>query len=516
MSGGNCPETPRQKMIGMMYLMLTAMLALNVSGDLLNAFFLVDQSIKDSTKTVEQKNRLLYYNFDAANAQNPAKVKEKYDKALEVQARADTLYNLIQGYKVLMVHTADGPEYTPEEYLSASNQDVAAQVMMVEKGGDRAKELKAAMAEYRDFLKEIAIAENDTTLASNVEHMLSTEDPPRAEDGEQKTWEAQVFEHLPLAASMALMSNLQGCVRNTQADIVTCLYNSIDKASFKFNQLAPIILAPSSYVLRGGQYTADIMLAAYDDRSEPIVTVNGEKLPIEDGKGKYVVPASSVGQKKYSAKLEFPDPITGELKPYYVEGEYEVGEPQAVVSAAKMNVCYIGVDNPLEISASGVSASDLKVTATGGQIKKQGEYYIFRPDNNAVKAKISVSADQGGKVQRLGEKEFRVKKVPDPVAVVGGLSGGKIKQSLLRAQGGVFAEMKDFDFDLEFKISKFTLSYVKGGFLQELSAESAAFTPQQKEMIKGFSRGTKFYIEGIEAVGPGGRRKLGSLIFTVD
>ena len=71
MSGGNCPETPRQKMIGMMYLMLTAMLALNVSGDLLNAFILVDKSIKSSCKTVEEKNKILYYNFEQANAQNP-------------------------------------------------------------------------------------------------------------------------------------------------------------------------------------------------------------------------------------------------------------------------------------------------------------------------------------------------------------------------------------------------------------------------------------------------------------
>ncbi len=151
MSGGNCPETPRQKMIGMMYMMLTAMLALNVSGDLLNAFILVDEGIKASTATVEDKNALLLYNFRAANAQNPKKVGDKYEEALLVKQRADSLYNLIQAYKTLMVQTADGPEATPDAYLSTSNQDVAAQVMIVEQGGARGQDLRDQNGVYREF-----------------------------------------------------------------------------------------------------------------------------------------------------------------------------------------------------------------------------------------------------------------------------------------------------------------------------------------------------------------------------
>ena len=158
MSGGNCPETPRQKMIGMMYMMLTAMLALNVSGDLLNAFILVDKSIKESTKTVDDKNKLLYYNFEAANAQNPNKVGDKYKAALDVKAHADSLYNLIANYKLQIIQTADGPEATEENYVSISNQDVAAQVMLVEQGGARGKDLRAKIEEYNVNRRYIILA----------------------------------------------------------------------------------------------------------------------------------------------------------------------------------------------------------------------------------------------------------------------------------------------------------------------------------------------------------------------
>ncbi len=513
MSGGNCPETPRQKMIGMMYLMLTAMLALNVSGDLLNAFILVDQSIKDSTKTLEGKNNLLYYNFEAANAQNPKKVGDKYKTALEVKEHADTLFNLIQEYKVLMVQTADGPEATPESYLSTSNQDVAAQVMIVEKQGERGINLRNQIGAYRDYLKNIL--EDDTMLQRNVETMLKTDDPPM-EDGVQVSWQSQNFEHLPLAASMALMSKMQNDVRNTQADVVNYLYGKIDEASFKFNVITPLIIPVSNYVLRGGQYQADIMLAAYDDTMEPEVTVGGQKLPVENGRGKYTAAASSVGNKKYSADITIPDPVTGADRLYKVDGEYEVGEPSVVISPSKMNVFYYGIENPIEVSAAGIPSSDLKITVENAKLEKRGTAFILKPSKNSGKVNINVSADVNGKTQRLGSKEFRIMRVPDPQAQFAGATDGKVAKSLILAQTGVLAKMKDFAFDVKYKVTKFTVSSVKGGFLTSEDSKSSNLTAAQKALLSGLSRGSKFYIENIEAEGPDGKKKLGSLSFTVD
>src|SRR5574344_722815 len=165
MSGGNCPETTRQKMIGMMYLMLTAMLALNVSGDLLNAFTLVDESILQTIKTVEGKNIIAHTKFENAATQNPAKAGDKFKTAQDVEKRANELNDLIYGYKVTMVHTADGEEATPENYLSKSNQDIAAQIMMVEQMGARGKELRESINKYREYL--IGVVEKDPFMTES-------------------------------------------------------------------------------------------------------------------------------------------------------------------------------------------------------------------------------------------------------------------------------------------------------------------------------------------------------------
>ncbi len=506
-------------MIGMMYLMLTAMLALNVSGDLLNAFILVDNGIKNSTKVVDQKINKQYFDFEAAKEQNPKKAGDKYQKAVELREKADALYKQIQYYKCLMVYTADGPgepenPFTPDNYLSVSNQDIAAQLMIVEQGGARGDSLKTMIDEYREFL--IQTVDGDEAKAEAYREQFNT-DPVQSDPTEPaEPWIGKITEHLPLAATMSILSKVQNDVRSSQSDVVNYLYAKVDEASFKFTGIKPLVIPESSYVLRGQKYKADIMLAAYDETMDPIVTVNGEKLPVEAGQGKYEVPASSVGQKKFSARIQIPDPVTGELKSYDVDAEYEVGEPSVVVSPTKMNAFYIGLDNPVDISAAGIPTSDLNVTATGATISRSGSGWIVKPANNTAKASINVSAKTADGVKSLGSKEFRLLRVPNPEATVGGLSGGKIKAGVLKAQAGVFAEMKDFVMDVQFKVTAFTVSTVKAGFLTSERSTSASFTPAQKSLINGLQKGQKFYIEDVQATGPGGVRKLSPLSFTVD
>lgn len=505
-------------MIGMMYLMLTAMLALNVSGDLLNAFILVDNGIKNSTKVVNQKINKQYFDFEAAKEQNPKKAGDKYDKAVELKAKADALVNQIQYYKCLMVYTADGPgepenPFTPDNYLSVSNQDIAAQVMIVEQGGARGDTLKQMIDDYREYL--ITLCDEDTTRISSLKEQFNTNDIEN-EPGEWEPWIAKITEHIPMAATMSILSKVQNDVRSSQSDIVNMLYAKVDEASFKFTGIKPLVIPESNYVLRGQKYKADIMLAAYDETMDPIVTVNGEKVPTEAGQGKYEVPASSVGQKKFSAKIQIPDPVTGDLKSYDVDAEYEVGEPSVVVSPTKMNAFYIGLDNPVDISAAGIPTSDLQVSANGATISRSGSGWVVKPNASGAKATISVSAKTPDGVKSLGTKEFRLLRVPNPEAAIAGISGGKIKAGLLRAQAGVFAEMKDFVMDVQFKITSFSVSTVKAGFLTSEPSQSAMFTPQQKNLLNGLQKGQKFFIEDIKAVGPGGQRKLSPLSFTVE
>jgi len=522
MSGGNCPETPRQKMIGMMYLFLTAMLALNVSGELLKAFQLVDKSIQQTIYTVDSRNLQLEAKLYNALQVNEKKAMGAKIKADSIKVLADSLYKHIQSLKLLMVHTADGPEATLDSYSSIDNQDVAAQLMITEQTGKRSEELKKMITEYRDLLISY-VAKKDSFIWKPIEESFSTE-PFRDEkenDSEvvHKSWESQIFEHVPLSASFALMSSIQSDVRTAQADVVNYLLTGIDEGSFKFTKIEPITKPVSNIVLLGDKYEADIFLAARDEFQDPEIVVKGSKLDVIDGRGKYSVPASRVGDYEYEAQLTITAP-NGLPKTYSIKDKYRVIKPNVVISAIKMNVFYESVDNPVEISVPGVTSKDLSISISNCTYRKTGNVYIVspRPGKAGLKSIVTVSAKINGKVRRIGSKEFRIKRVPDPIAMVAGKKEGKISKNLLVAQQAVFAEMgDDFDFDLEFKVTSFTVSTLKGGFLQEKRSKSNKFTEEQKNLIKGVGRGSRVFIEEIRAVGPDKKtRKLNTITLTLD
>lgn len=510
MSGGNCPETPRQKMIGMMYLMLTAMLALNVSGDLLNAFDLVDQSIRSQKKATEEKLSLSYYNFESKAEQNPQRVKPKYELALDVKAKSDSLVNYIQSLKQTMIDVADGKGSgsTPENYLNKSDQDKAAQVMMVESNGKRLYELRDALLAYREAMLNAAQADTSLPVDTMLVHSITTaiDAPPSSSTAlEMNQWGSKMFEHLPIAAVMGLMSAIQSNVRNVETDVTNYLYKSIDAASYKFNVLVPLVIPEAQYVIQGGQYKADIMLAAYDDTMEPIVSVGGQNLPVEGGRGKYVASASSVGMKNYEAKLQVPDPVTGSLVDYNVKATYEVGAPSLVVSATKMNAMYRGLENPIEVSVAGVSPSDLNASCAGGNMTRSGAGYIVKP-GAAKEISISVSSNAGGKSQSFGSKKFRVYDVPDPVVNVTGSNKGNITKGALN-NFEVKAELKDFVFDVNFRVTAFTVSTTRNGFLVSEDIKGSKLNKNALDLMRGVGRNGRVYVESVKAVGPDGRER---------
>ena len=517
MSGGNCPETPRQKMIGMMYLFLTAMLALNVSGELLKAFELVDHSIIQAKESVEKKNNILYYEFEAAKEANEAKVGESWGYAVKIRETADSLVNHIQRLKELFVTTADGPEATLDNYSSKDNQDIAGQLMITEEKEGRSKELKDKINQFRDMLLDYVGEEADTTFRNTIKSTLSTDDPPMA-DNVQRSWESEKFEHLPLSASLAMMSQLQGAVRNMESDVVRYLFTRLDEGTFKFNKIDPLVMPRSTYVIAGDTYYAEVMMAARDTTQDPIVTVNGQKLEIQGGRGILSIPASSTGEKRWEGEIAVMGP-DGNYRTHKISGEYLVSRPSVVISPVKMNVFYEGVENPVEISVPGVPSENLRVNITNARSVKRGNQYIVSPNagTSGGESVISVSAQINNRAQSLGRQIFRIKRVPDPIATIGGVREGKMGKGLLMAQMGVIAEMENFDFDLKWTISKFTVSTTRGGYQVDETSESNMLTEAQKELIKSTSRGQKVYFENIRAIGPGGtRRALGSITITID
>jgi gliding motility-associated protein GldM len=544
-------ETPRQKMIGMMYLVLMALLALNVSKEVLNAFATLDRGLVGTLKNVEASNTQVIADFNAQLEINRTKVQPWKDKAERVIEIADSITSFIQNRKIDIVRRAEGKkteaikgkEIDDTEIDSKDNTDIPAEIMIGDANDKAGRQLREMMEAFRNTLiNEIVTTDNADAIRKSIEVSLDTE--PRKLEGhssETPSWESEHFEQMPLAGVLTILSGLQINVRNAETEALRYLYGQIDAGSFKFNQLQATVIPNSNYIIKGNDYRAEVFLAASDTTADPKVyvtsnsrpydsVVNGdittyskradltyELLPVvkNTGKGIYTMSGSGLGMKYWGGLIELTGPDgTTLVKPF--RKNYLVAEGSVVVSPIKMNVFYLGVDNPVDVSVAGIQPDQIDISVTNARHVKDKDSYIIRPirPGNAF---VVVYAKIDGKQREMGRKEFRVKTVPNPVAMVNNQKGGYISQGVLLAQIGVFAEMENFDFDLKFTVTEFTVSAVVQGFVREYTSKSNKFTPDQKSLIKNLSRGNSVYIQDIKAVGPdGSTRSLSTINFKLN
>jgi gliding motility-associated protein GldM len=523
---GHGKETPRQKMIGMMYLVLTALLALNVSKDVLNAFILVDEGLTKTTHNFFQKNQSLYDDFEAAYQLNKTKVADWKAKAEEVKTRSQALYDLMLEDKKAIVIKGEGAETLAikdgevvlKDVKGKDNTNVPGEVMILNKKG---LELKEQIIKYREYLISlIDDKEAYASLIASLNSSLFTEDPPPDLKKGQTTWESEHFENLPLAAVITMLSKMQSDIRNSESEIVSYLLGQINAGSFVFNKIDAVVISNSDYVFKGQEYKASVFLAAYDSTKQPTVQLdNGTDLPVENGKGIYKAVGSSVGTRAWAGTIVL-DQGNGTVIRREFKKEYQVAEASAVISPTKMNVFYRGVKNPVSISVSGIPKENLIAEITKGNIKRGGEdWEVFPasgPEGEIVTVKVSAKVDN--KTSFMGSMPFRVKDVPDPVAEVAGRSQGGIGLGELTKASGVKANLKAFDFDLDFVVTEFTVSAVlSGGFTKTEKSESSTFSKAQYDIMSQLRPGQRITLEGIKAVGPDGKiRTLNSIVLKIN
>ena len=550
--------SPRQKMIGMMYLVLTAMLALNVSKEAVKAFMKVEEGLTKTVKNYEQKNREIYDMFDAKAAENPVRGGPARDKAQYVKTRADELFNYLQGLKIEIIKTAEGEKSKAlngtEIDIYAVNKfddsNVPSQILIGANEDGKAFALRTQINDYRDSLIKILDNKNKT-IEDALKSSLNTDDGKKeGKTGTPEPWPNNTFQTMPLVAVVAMLSKIQVDVRNAETDVITFLYNDIDKLSFKFNKLVPTVIANSTYVMDGLDYEARVFLGAVDTTRAPEILVgnyevtgqnadgspkyemkgNYTTLPIdESGKGVYKVRAGGApGIRPWGGliKMNAPSgPITRTFK-----ADYTVGIQNVVISPTAMNVLYRGIPNPIDILVPGVGPDKIRASMKNGTIKPgqtknyKGETFpgtwIAEPDVTppSMTAQISVSAEINGKQTPLKPMEFRVRDIPDPVGEFAGISGqGKVSRGELIAQDGVLAILKDFDFNLQFTVTSFSLSYENKGLFVTRESSSNMLTPDQRTLLNGLVRGQRLYVESIKAIGPDKKlRILGAIIITVN
>ncbi len=515
--------TPRQRMINMMYLVLTALLALNVSRETLDVIARVDKSLNQSVESFAAKNKMTYAAFDNAYELNRVKVGPFKLKADSVKMETQKMIDKIVEYKLAIVRLADGPEGRLDSIRSQDQLNIPGQVMLVDKidvGGERmsrATDLRKSMEKYSAFMQtEVG---GDSILLGSIRKSLTIKDPPLSSSRDNgRTWEQENFDLLPLIGVITLMTKMQSDVRNAEADVLNALYKNIDAQSFKFNQLQAVVIPKTSKtVVQGNPYEADVILAAFDSTINPRITVGGSALPYREGHGIYTVTTSKPGPFKWGGVINYTAP-DGSNKTYKFEDDYEVIPPTLISAPTKMNAFYMGVDNPLLVNAVGASAKDIKVDMTNATITQVGDFqYMVRPKKSEGKAILTVTATMNGRTQTYPPQEYRLFRVPDPTAKVAGKYSGKIAKNELQAQTGVVAELADFLFDMKFEVKGFkVLVSSSGNFVQDVASNNALFTPDQKKLISSRKKDDLVIIKDIKAVGPDGIiRELNSITFTI-
>ena len=505
MSGAkNCPETPRQKMIGMMYLVLTAMLALNVSSEILNGFTMVDNSLHKTIESSDARNKSLYADFEALNADNPQKVKEWLDKAKVVKQKSDEIYKYIEDFKKHIIRLADKDEANDSAYVkqitAKDNLDKAAEYGINNGNG---KILQKKIEDYRDFL--IKLSADNPSKKKMYEAIFSTK---KTKDG--KPWDVALFEGMPLSAVVTILTKYQSDIRTSEAEVVQYLKGQTDALDFRVNKITALVVPNSRYVIRGGKYSSRIVLSAVDSTKTPEYYIGSTR--IKDGI--YDINCAKSGSFNYSGFIKLPM-TDGSIKTYPFKSDYIVGDPSATISNEDLNVVYRGIDNKFGISVPGVASDNVSVRVSGGTVQKVAGRYIIRPTQDG-EINISVYAKIDGKELPMGGGAYRVKYIPDPKSflqytdaggVVRLLQDGALTKRVLKSGVAIVASYgADELIKANFTVQSFTMVTPLGSVATSGSRLSARMLSD----IDRLEGGDLITFKNIKAVGPDGKvRNLG-------
>jgi len=552
MAGGKLP--PRQKMIGMMYLVLTALLAMNVSKDILDAFIVVNGGIENSTNTFADKNEL-YYRAFASAASESAAAKPFAEKADKVKKMSDALYeHIAELKKELVAHTDKLPENSPDSMYeirnvnSKDNYDIPSHVMGLAepanpKDGEwTAVELKGKINKFREDL--IGLFSENKEAQDYMKQSLSSlaTDDFGMVNGTLETWETGNFYHVPLAAVITILSKMQSDVRSAEAEAVAKLYENIDAGSVSFNKVDGFAFARKAYVMDGDSFKAEIFTAAYDDRQDPDIFIGavdsavwksgetdetkimkgtkGESWEstaggtegwfqlkeVSGGKGHLQI-KEGIGVHSWGGIIKVKTKKGPKIFPF--ENTFEVGKPSTTVAASKMNVFYKGIDNPVSVSAP---VPNFKASAPGLRQGKGSGQYVMRP-TKLGKVTINVTGtDENGKTINLGKSEFRIKKIPSPIPYIAGKTGTCVMSKADLGRGVIQAKMEGFEFDLKVAVSSFTMGTTVAGDYKEAKCVGNRLDSKAKSLVKRAARGQRFYLEKMKVKMPdGSTRELANI-----
>jgi len=504
------PKEPRQKMINLMYLVLTALLALNVSAEIINAFKVVDNSLTSTNKVVNASTQTIMASFQEKLA-DPASMEKakiwmpKAERAVQISKE---LNDYIDGLKQKIKIGAGFNPQNPDDGFKEDNIDVATRIMDKEGEG---KKLYAALEKYKKEILSI-----DPEVGEIFKNSLSIDlEIPKVSKIGNVTWTSVYFNMTPTVAALTMLSKFQNDVKTTENKIVNEFHNRVGQVVVRFDTYAPIVGANSTYLFPGQELQISAGIGAFSKNVKPIITIGGRNIPMnDDGVALF---KTNVGSTSGSVpiKIQYKDQ-DGKDQIRDLKIDYTVGIPTgAFVSAEKVKVLYIGLDNELAVTGGNVGDEKVSVSIKNGTLRKIAPgRYIAAPTSPGT-ANVTINAD--GKTSVYS---FRVKSVPDPTPMVGKSTGGRIPANVFKAQESLRADLKDFVFEgVKFEVTGYTFFATGAGFQEPAGVRPGIrgnrFEPVQ-DLISRCRPGTTVVFDEITAVGPDGvTRKLPTMAFNL-
>ena len=544
-------ETPRQKMIAMMYLVLYALLALNVSKQVLDAFLVVNENVENTNTSLSSKIAATYDRFQTQYQLNPDKVGPYWDQAKEVRSASNAMVNYLQHLKLKLVEVSERKDsafvmnhyffdtLVPDPFHPGEMKKIKELNLRIVPTKDRyndvtnymigvgtskkgeAYRLSKKMDAYREKIIQIMHLPENTTKVGLVTNRLGNKKITYYNaDRQKQDWENHNFYYTILAADITLVNKIISETKMAEFDALNYLYSSITESDYKFDHVDAKVIPYSTYVLKGNTYKAQVLVAAYDTKTKPKVYIlpgadsitdkniaRAQKVQGRGGTVQIEFPAKKEGIQKYAGIIEMIDPKTNQTAKYSFTGKYMVAPPSLTVAPLRMNVFYLGVENPVSITAPGLSSSQIRPHISAGKLYKKGRSWIVKitrpvPGN---KVYVSATAEIDGRNVLLGRSEFRIKRVPSPTAEIAGQSNGVIDKNTLLAARAIIPNMKDFLFDnYYFKVTSYSFAtLINGDWLQQ-NIKGNVFPPEAMKMIRNAKHKQKFFFENIQAIGPDG------------
>ncbi len=523
------PKEPRQKMINMMYLVLTALLALNVSVEVLNAFKTVNASIEKSNDVVGKKNSTTYNNFDVAakDPQTAAKAAIWAPRAAQAHKLSSDLTSYLENLKEQLINASNPQMKDGKREFTDGNLDAATRIFDTQGEGPKLySNLVKFKADLLDVLdpshypelpeitkKDLAAAKLDFEKKLPLDLTVPHSESGNASTGNiPKDWTINYFHMTPTIAALTILSKFQSDAKNSEAGIIDYLYKQIGSVKLVFDQFKPLVGTNATYLMPGDELEVTAGVGAFSAAAKPEIYINGAKQALNgDGIADYKTKVSNTGN--INVKIEYYKP-DGSKDVINKEVKYTVGQPSgASVFLEKMNVLYVKEDNPVKISGGSVGREKVHVSFDKGEITNTGgDDYNIVPTTPG-EGTITVNAD--GKPFTF---KMRVKYLPNPTGFIGTHNGGAISSAEFKAIRGLQARLDNSEFQSPFIVVSYKLAAIGGAIsqYQEAANEGNLWTGQAAGIVGRATPGTNIFFDNIRVKGKDGRiRELPPMVFNL-